>query len=137
MTATADDFAQAHDDAPATQLELGYERAGDGHAQVRLRGELDIATARRAGDYLRAVLDGDKKGQLTIDLAELAFCDAAGLGVLAKVASYARRTGRLIQLANPRPGLVRIMHITGLDQTFPEVGRAPALHMVPTPRAAG
>lgn len=138
MKATAADSAQVpHEDMPAIQLELGYQRTASGQAQVTLRGELDIATARQASDYLHAVLDSDKRGQLTINLAGLAFCDAAGLGVLATVARRARRSGRLVKLANPRPALVRIMRITGMDAAFPEVARVPVLQRVPAPRAAG
>jgi anti-sigma B factor antagonist len=135
--ATAADFARAYDGAQATQLELRYQRTADGTADgqviVSMRGELDIATARQADAYLRAVIDREKKGKITLNLADLTFCDAAGLGVLAKVAGHARRTGRSVRLAAPRPALVRIMRITGMDEAFPEI-RTPVLTMVPCPR---
>jgi anti-anti-sigma factor len=134
MGAIAADLARAGDGAPGTQLEFRYQRTADGHALVSARGELDIATAAQAHAYLRAVLESEKKGKVTLSLAELTFCDAAGLGVLARVAGYARRTGRSLRLTGPRPGLVRIMRITGMDAAFPEV-RTPVLTMVPGPRS--
>lgn len=133
VMATAADFARAYDGAQATQLELGYQRTADGQAIVSMRGELDIATARQAYAYLRAVIDREKKGKVTLNLADLTFCDAAGLGVLAKMAGHARRTGLSLRLAAPRPALVRIMRITGMDEAFPEI-RTPVLTMVPGPR---
>jgi anti-sigma B factor antagonist len=131
----AADLAHAYDDTRDDQLQLLYQRAADGQAMVNMRGELDIATAERAHAYLRAVLDTDKKGDLVLNLADLTFCDAAGLGVLARVAGHARRTGRSVRLIAPRPPLIRIMRITGMDAVFPEV-REPVLTMVPVPRQA-
>ena len=120
--------------AQAMQLELAYQVTTDGKATVRVRGELDIATADQAYAYLRDVVD-NQRGSVTMNLAELTFCDAAGLGVLARVAGYARRSGRSLKLTAARPSLLRIMHITGMDEAFPEV-RSPALSAITLPRQA-
>jgi anti-anti-sigma factor len=108
----------------ALQLEMAYKVTSDGEATVRVRGELDIATADQAYAYLRDVVDS-QTGSVTMNLAELSFCDAAGLGVLAKVAGHARRSGRPLKLTAVRPGLLRIMAITGMDEAFPEVHSSP------------
>ena len=118
----------------ALQLELAYQVAGDGRATVRVTGELDIATADQAYAYLRDVVDS-QVGPVTMNLAELTFCDAAGLGVLARVAGYAKRSGRSLKLTAARPSLLRIMRITGMDEAFPEV-RSPSLSMIAWPRQA-
>ena len=118
----------------AMQLEFAYQVTSDGRATVRVRGELDIATAEQAYAYLRDVVDS-QDGPVTMNLAELTFCDAAGLGVLARVAGYARRSGRPLKLTAARPSLLRIMRITGMDQAFPEV-RNQALTMIAWPRQA-
>jgi anti-anti-sigma factor len=122
------------DVADATQLELAFQVTTDGRATVRMQGELDIATADQAYAYLRDVVDS-QDGPVTMNLAELTFCDAAGLGVLARVAGYARRSGRSLKLTAARPSLLRIMRITGMDQAFPEV-RNPTLTMIAWPRQA-
>src|ERR1700690_4316990 len=114
------------------QLELAYQVATDGKATVRFTGELDIATADQAYAYLRDVVDS-QDGPVTMNLAELTFCDAAGLGVLARVAGYARRSGHSLKLTAARPSLIRIMNITGMDEAFPEV-RNPALSVLTLPR---
>lgn len=133
--------------AQATQLELAFASSADGNAIVRARGELDIATANQAFAYLRDVLDSDGRdndapnggtqatGSLTINLEGLTFCDAAGLGALARLARHARQSGRELKLAAARPSLIRIMRITGMDKTFPEL-RTPAIHMIAWPRQA-
>jgi anti-anti-sigma factor len=120
--------------ADALQLKLAYQVAADGKATVRVRGELDIATADQAYAYLRDVVDS-QAGPVMMNLSELTFCDAAGLGVLARVAGYARRSGRSVKLTAARPSLIRIMNITGMDEAFPEV-RNPALSVLSLPRQA-
>jgi len=128
------DVGAVIDFAQALQLELAYQVASDGNATVRVRGELDIATADQAYTYLRDVVD-NLDGPVMMNLSELTFCDAAGLGVLARVAGHARRSGRSLKLTAARPSLVRIMHITGMDEAFPEV-RNPALTVLSLPRQA-
>jgi anti-sigma B factor antagonist len=119
----------------AAQLELSHRTLTGGQAVITVRGELDIATADRAYSFIREVLDR-RQGPVTVDLSGLTFCDASGLGVLARIAGYARRAGRQLSLVKPRPSLVRIMLITGMDNAFPEL-RARALSMVgAVPRAA-
>jgi anti-anti-sigma factor len=129
-----EDMATVIDPAHALQLELAYQVAPDGNATVRVRGELDIATADQAYTYLRDVVDS-QDGPVMMNLSELTFCDAAGLGVLARVAGHARRSGRSLQLMAARPGLLRIMHITGMDEAFPEVLN-PAPSLITLPRQA-
>lgn len=120
--------------AHALQLEMAYQVSSDGKATVLIRGELDIATADQAYSYLRDVVDS-QQGTVTMDLSGLSFCDAAGLGVLAKVAAHARRSGRSLELSDARPALLRIMAITGMDEAFPEV-RIPSLSVIALPRQA-
>lgn len=122
------------DVAQAMQLELAYQVTTEGKATVQVRGELDIATADQAYAYLRDVVDS-QRGAVTMNLAGLTFCDAAGLGVLARVAGHARRSGHSLKLTAARPSLLRIMRITGLDEIFPEL-RSPALTVIAWPRQA-
>lgn len=128
------DMRSVIDLSHALQLELAYQVAPDGKATVRVRGELDIATADQAYTYLRDVVDG-QDGPVIMNLSELSFCDAAGLGALARVAAHARRSGRTLKLTAARPALLRIMHITGMDEAFPEV-RNPTLSVIALPRQA-
>jgi anti-anti-sigma factor len=128
------DMGAMIDLARALQLELSNRVAADGTATVHLRGELDIATADQAYAYLRDLVDS-RQGPVMIDLADLTFCDAAGLGVLARAAAHARRLGHSLTLTAPRPALLRIMRITGMDEAFPEV-RNPSLALLTWPRQA-
>ena len=72
------DMGTVIDLAQALQLELACQVTPDGKANVRVRGELDIATADQAYTYLRDVVDS-QDGPVLMNLSELSFCDAAGL----------------------------------------------------------
>jgi anti-sigma B factor antagonist len=105
------------------QLELSCRADGDGNQIVSLTGELDIATAEQAYTYISDVIDAWETGPapVSVDLSGLTFCDASGLGVLARIARHARQAGRQLQLTAARPSLLKIMRITGLDRAFPEL----------------
>ena len=102
------------------QLELSCRTEEDGSQVISVTGELDIATAEQAYAYISDVIDC-WPAPVSVDLAGLTFCDASGLGALARVAQHARQAGRQLKLTSARPSLVKIMRITGLDRTFPEL----------------
>ena len=111
--------AQAKRVEPA-QLGLSCRTGANGYQIVSVTGELDIATAEQAYSYISEVIDG-RPAPVTVDLSGLTFCDASGLGALARIARHAREAGRQLMLASARPSLLKIMRITGLDRAFPEL----------------
>ncbi len=108
--------AGVHQPVPAA-LELSHRISPAGEAVVDIGGELDIATAELAVRYVRQVT-GRHRGPVIVDLAALSFRDAGGLGALLRMAGYAEQAGCPFRLASPRPSLVKIMRITGLDRRF-------------------
>jgi anti-anti-sigma factor len=106
--------------ADPVQVELSCRTEHDGSQVISVTGELDIATAEQAYTYIRDVIDCWPE-PVSVDLAGLTFCDAAGLGALARVARHARQAGRPLRLISARPSLLKIMRITGLDGRFPEL----------------
>ena len=103
------------DQAAPVQLELS--RQGQ---VIRVTGELDIATAEKAYSYISDIIDGGP-APVTVDLSGLTFCDASGLGVLARIARHAKQAGRQLKLSSARPSLLKLMRLTGLDVSFPEL----------------
>jgi anti-sigma B factor antagonist len=102
------------------QLELSCQTGADGYQIISVAGELDIATADQAYSYISEVID-ERPAPVTVDLSGLTFCDASGLGALARVARHAREAGRQLMLTSARPSVLKIMRITGLDRVFPEL----------------
>jgi anti-anti-sigma factor len=106
------------------QLELSCVTDGDGNQIISVTGELDIATAEQAYAYISDVIDawpGLSPAPVSVDLSGLTFCDASGLGALARTARHARQAGRQLNLTKARPSLLKIMRITGLDRAYPEL----------------
>jgi len=101
-------------------LGLSRRTGADGDQVVSVTGELDIATADQAYAYISEVIDSGPAA-VSVDLSGLTFCDASGLGVLAKIARHARQAGRQLKLTSARPSLLKIMRLTGLDGVFPEL----------------
>ena len=89
----------------------------DHHEQasvVRLIGELDAEDAPAVRTLLaEQVLRGT--GNLVVDLSGLTFLDSAGLAALVAAHKGTRSAGTSLLLAAPRPAIVRILSITGLD----------------------
>ena len=104
------------------QLELSCRTGADGNQVISVTGELDIATAEQAYAYISEVIDSWPT-PVSVDLSGLTFCDASGLGVLAKIARHARQAGRQLKLTSVRPPQLKIMRLTGLDGVFPELRR--------------
>ena len=102
------------------QLELSCATDGDGNQIISVTGELDIATAEQAYAYISDVIDAWPT-PVSVDLSGLTFCDASGLGALARIARHARQAGRQLKLTAARPSLRKIMRITGLDRAYPEL----------------
>jgi anti-anti-sigma factor len=104
------------DDLPGTApLELSHRICLTGEAVVDFSGELDFTTAEAAVSYVSDLVDRHC-GPMIADVTALAFCDASGLAALARMAGYAEHKGCPFRLASPRPLLVKIIRITGLDQ---------------------
>lgn len=106
-------------------LGLTHRIYPDGHAVVVVRGELDAATADQTSGYVRQIIDR-APGGVVVDLAGLSFCDARGLRALVQIAAHARTTGRKVTLTAVRPPIMKIMRITGIDASFPELRQSPS-----------
>jgi anti-sigma B factor antagonist len=117
--------AQGARGSTPAQLELSCRTGTDGYQVVSVSGELDIATADQAYSYITEVIDG-LPAPVTVDLSGVTFCDASGLGALARLARHARAAGRQLSVTSARPSVLKIMRITGLDRVFPELH--PPLH---------
>ena len=98
-------------------------QVSESHAEIALRGELDLASADLVVGYVNDVIDR-YDGPVVADLHEIAFCDACGLGALVRIVSYAERAGRPLELARPSRSVSKIMRITGVDDRLLAPSRA-------------
>jgi anti-anti-sigma factor len=67
---------------------------------------------------LSSALPALEYGDLELDLSDLRYLDAAGLGALATLHSYAFECGHRLKLLNPQPRVWQLLRMTGLDEVF-------------------
>lgn len=113
VAAAAEAFANAAF-RPDDLIQLSCQVSADGLVTVAIRGDLDIATVDRTVRYVTDVIDSCD-GPVIVDLSELAFCDACGLGALIRVNTYAGQMGRKLELTSPSQAVIKIMRLTGVD----------------------
>jgi len=86
---------------------------------AKLRGDLDVATAPALRERLATLLRlRMPMPLLVLDLAEVWFCDAAGLAVLIGTQRRATSLGITLRLAAPRSQVAGVLHATGLDRSL-------------------
>lgn len=86
-----------------------------GERVLMLTGDIDLATA---GDVIAAWLWEASSSQadlVAVDLAQVLFIDAAGLGSLVALRQIAGTMRRSFVVRNPSAQALRIMRICGLD----------------------
>jgi anti-anti-sigma factor len=111
---TAVRIAAINPDGHDVPFQLSCQFSADRHVMISMRGDLDLATVDRVVRYVSDVIDRHD-GPVSADLAGVAFCDACGLGALIRIAAYAERAGRRLEMISPSPALTRVMRITGVD----------------------
>jgi anti-anti-sigma factor len=121
----------------AGMLTLSCLTGQTGQTAVTFAGELDFAAAAPAYGYVRDVIDA-RGGRILLDLGGLSFCDAAGLGVLARMSRHAGQAGSSLHLVAPSPQLLKIIRIAGLEDELPvhrgdQAGRCSPGAAVPVP----
>jgi anti-anti-sigma factor len=108
----------------AAALEISVD-GGDQRALLRLEGELDLASAGRLEDALRAA-EANGPECLVVDLRGLSFIDSSGLRLLLMAGERARKDDRRLVVVRGPSEVDRIFEITGADQQLELVSEPPA-----------
>jgi anti-anti-sigma factor len=85
--------------------------------RIRVRGELDIATA----PLLRGVLDtvyARRPERVEVDLSGLTFVDVYSMTTLVAARRRLAARGAVLVLRSPSPVVRRLLGLTGFDRTF-------------------
>jgi anti-sigma B factor antagonist len=88
-----------------------------GHAVVALHGELDLANVPAVASHLIAAVAACGPSVI-VDLADLAFIDCCGLGVLVRVLTWTRESGGDVLLAAPQQHVRRLLRLAGMNGVF-------------------
>lgn len=88
--------------------------------RVRLRGELDLATADVVADRLTGLRR--RGADVVLDLDELEFIDAAGVRVVLTAAEHARGDGAAFTVTRGSAPVRRLFELLDLDGRLPFEG---------------
>jgi len=106
-------------DAPQLSVRHTRER---GCSVVTLTGELDLFTREMVAQALeRAAVSGRT---VVVDLSELAFVDASGLGTFVAARNRATAAGADLVLRHPSSAVSRIIDVAGLDSLIATNGKS-------------
>jgi anti-sigma B factor antagonist len=84
---------------------------------VAVAGELDLRTAPLLVDRTVAAVDWAGPAELTLDLADVTFCDSAGISALVQLRRRCEENGWQFRIVNPQPQVRRILvNFTGLGE---------------------
>ncbi len=92
----------------------------DDRSFLYLRGEVDAYTAAVLRESL-AELIGTGARHIVVDLRDLSFMSAAGLGVLVGAAKRLRGEDGSLVLRSAQPDVRRLVEITGLASVLPQL----------------
>jgi anti-sigma B factor antagonist len=87
---------------------------------VALAGELSLDTAPDVLEGLRSVCGA--RCRIVVDLTAVTFIDSVGLGVLIEAQRRTRSAGGWMRLVCTDPGVLKVLHLTDLDDVFTVVG---------------
>ena len=91
-----------------------------GRVRVRLRGELDLASAPRVTACLQRL--SERREQVLLDLDELTFIDMSGLRTLLTAAEDASRDGWALTVTRGSAPVRRLIALVRLDGQLPVDG---------------
>jgi len=104
--------------AASTLLRTGFHTAvdaTDASLVLRLRGELDMASAPGLARSLDTVLDA-RPAAVTLDLTDLTFVDSSGIHVLIIACRRAGSEGCSFALRAPCRSVLKALRLTGVDR---------------------
>jgi anti-sigma B factor antagonist len=89
-------------------------RCGDGAVVVSLAGELDLAEVELEPLLLQMAESGPA-ATIVLDMSELAFIDAYGVGVIVNAWKAAKARGRVLRVDGVRGLPARVFRLVGLE----------------------
>lgn len=87
----------------------------DGATVVHVEGDVDVSSTLALRDTLAAVV-GDGSARVVLDLAEVAFIDSAGIGLLVTAHRRAQAADGVFVLAALTPTVARVLELTRTDR---------------------
>jgi len=86
---------------------------------VRVKGEMDMATAEQMRQSIDNRLQQDKTQYLLLDLSGVSFIDSSGIGVILGRYRYFNRIGGKMAIVKPQVTVRRVLETAGIPKLIP------------------
>lgn len=86
----------------------------EGRRTLSVSGEVDVSNASELRDAIDAAL-ADGAVEVEVDLADVAYIDSTGIGVLVGAAHRAQDAGGVLVVARPQRNVARVLSLLGVD----------------------
>ena len=90
-------------------------KENDGTSLVSVVGEVDVSNAGELREAVDAALARAPK-KLEVDLAEVAYIDSTGIGVLVGASHRADEAGCVFEVTNPQANVRRVFGLLGVER---------------------
>lgn len=90
-------------------------RTEDDAVVVRLAGELDLATAAELGQLLLRVAELATASTMVLEMSDVSFIDARGIGLIVQASTAAQLRGRVLQVDGLSGLPARVFRLVGLE----------------------
>lgn len=85
--------------------------------EISIKGEIDIYNSTGVKDVLANLIQ-EHPCDIVLDCAELDYIDSTGLGALVAIVKKVKNYQGNIHIANLKPSVAKVFHITNLDKVF-------------------
>jgi anti-sigma B factor antagonist len=92
----------------------------DDDAEVRLSGELDLASADAVSTCLEHLISEGCR-QVTVNLSDVTFLDSSGMAVFTVMHRLLEDIGGTFKVSNPRPRIARVFDMAGMSAIVPVI----------------
>jgi anti-sigma B factor antagonist len=106
-------------------LQIDRRRDG-GVVTVVCSGELEISTTAALRAELQAIAAGGTTRKVVLDLAGVSFLDSCGIGTIVAAHRALANDFCTLAIADPRPGILSVLEISGITAVIPVVSREPS-----------
>lgn len=96
-------------------LNIDLDRSGS-IPVVAVRGDIDVSTAPKLGQWLQEVADEGHK-EVHIDLSEVSYMDSEGLKILIRLRNSLGEDGD-VTIRGAKGSVLRVLQISGLPRFF-------------------
>jgi anti-sigma B factor antagonist len=90
---------------------------GENSVFIALKGEVDVSTAPELLESIHAAFERNPMS-IVLDVAELAYVDSVGLGVLVIAYKRAQAVRTAFFLSSPTRRVLRLLEVTGLKEVL-------------------